>query len=97
MNMLDIEKKSRTPASPGELLPSEILEIFGPPALVGSESAEKFYSLMRKFVIEFDPRTITEWFLVWDLTNNAWETIRYRRMKASLVRLESPKVTRKIV
>ncbi len=73
-----------------KLVPPEIVEILGAPALVGCESAEVFYRMMSRFVVEFSPQTVTEWLLVWDLVNVNWEIARYRRMKASFIRAESP-------
>ena len=97
MNKAIVEKPNRIPAQLSELLPPEILELLGPPALVGSKSPELFYAMMGRFVVEFDPGTITEWLLVSDLVNVNWEIARYRRLKATYVRLEMPDVANRLM
>ena len=46
MNKHTVEKSADNPAQPSELLPPDILELLGPPALVGSESPDLFYAMI---------------------------------------------------
>jgi hypothetical protein len=47
-------------AKPSMLSLSYILDLFGPPALVGSENRARFCEVLAGYVIEFEPRTMTE-------------------------------------
>ena len=97
MNKHTVEKPPDNQARPGELLPPDIIQLLGPPALVGSELPKRFYALMSRFVVQFDPGEINEWFVLWDLVNVYWEIARYRRVKAAFVRLELPNVASQLL
>jgi hypothetical protein len=55
MNKFSSEKISNIIAKPSVLSPSNILDLFGPPALVGSENPERFCGMLNGFVLEHEP------------------------------------------
>jgi len=69
------------------VIPNDILELLGPPPLIGTEDPSHYRALLTRFAVEFEPKTITEWFLVFDLVNVNWEILRYRRVRTTLIRL----------
>ena len=74
------------------VIPAGIVELLGPPPLIGSETPSRFRRFMTLFVVEFDPKSISEWMLVVDIVNVSWEIQRYRRARTTLITLSCPKV-----
>ena len=79
------------------VIPADILELLGPPALTLDESPSRYRDVMAQFAVEFDPNSITEWLLVNDLVNINWEILRYRRVITTLVRLACPPAATRLV
>ena len=74
------------------VVPEFILELLGPPPLLASESPIRFQRFLTQFVVDLDPKSITEWMLLGDVVNVSWEIQRYRRAKTTLLKLSCPKV-----
>ena len=98
-NLMETSKpeNDRNLSELSELIPLGVREILGRPALVGSDSEDAFYQMMAMFVAELDPQTITEWTLIFDLTNINWELRRYRRMKATFIQFEIPNTLNRLL
>jgi hypothetical protein len=59
------------------LIPTEIVEIFGNPPVLGVENRQAYDQLLAHLVLEWKPRNITEWLFVRDLADISWEIFRH--------------------
>jgi hypothetical protein len=76
----------------GPKLPVMLDRIFGPPPLVGNEDPQLYGELFSLVADEYDPKTISDWLLIKDMTDLHWERLRERRLKAEVISiyLEEP-------
>ncbi|WP_149760843.1 hypothetical protein [Neomesorhizobium albiziae] len=89
---MDSHSRDLTP-----VIPDDIQELLSPPPLIATEDPSRYRDFMVRFALEFDPQSISEWFLVNDLVNVHWEISRYRRAKATLIRLACPALASKLI
>jgi hypothetical protein len=63
---------------------AEIVDIFGPPPVLSTESREAYDALMTQLALEWKPRSITELMYVRDIADISWEIFRHRRAIANV-------------
>lgn len=66
------------------LIPADIAEIFGDPPVLMTESGEAYEKLVTQLVLEWKPRSITEWTFARDIADISWEILRHRRAIAGV-------------
>jgi len=92
-------ERSGPPASSAEspAIPAEIKGLFAQPPLINGEDPEAYERLLARLAAEIDPRATAEWFWVKDLADNIWETLRLRRIAASLMTIGMRRMARKLL
>jgi hypothetical protein len=74
-------------------IPDEILRLLGRPPVLPTESVPKFLEIFESFTSAIPPRTVLDYYLIFDITVLTFEVIRYRRMKVAILKnLERPVV-----
>jgi hypothetical protein len=65
---------------------NELSQIFGDPALVGSEKLEDYERLLASIASAIKPTDIIGWLLTKDITDWSWEIRRERTIKAEIIK-----------
>jgi len=73
------------------------LTIFGPPALLTGEDATDYNDLLARVSGTLKPSDIFEEIWVREITDLIWETLRWRRHQAGLIKAAVPNVLEKIL
>jgi len=73
------------------------LTMFGPPALLTGEDATAYNDLLARVSGTLKPSDIFEEIWVRDITDLIWETLRWRRHQAGLIKAAVPNVLEKIL
>ncbi len=60
---------------------AELKKLFGPPAVLSTESADTYYAIMARFVECFKPEDFMMQMFMKDLTDTTWDAMRYTRHK----------------
>jgi hypothetical protein len=64
---------------------AKIIELFGPPPILGTESLGVYEKILAGLGEDFAPRSTAEMMLVRDFADVSWEIFRYRRYKVLLL------------
>jgi hypothetical protein len=67
------------------LVPVEIRNMLGEPPLLATEDPNQYDALLTELAREVRPSAFIEWLWAKDIADLTWDTIRYRRIKASYV------------
>ena len=70
----------------GTVIPADIQALFGKPPLLYNEDGALYQQLLSKIALVIEPRNAIEWFWVKDITDLQWEILRYRRIKALIIK-----------
>jgi hypothetical protein len=68
-----------------ELIPEEILQIFGPPPLLSTEDPALYHKTLNLAASELQPSDFIGWLLVKNLIDQFFEIARYRRLLAAYI------------
>ena len=68
-----------------ETLPSDIMELLGPPPLLATEDATLYYRILASFAESIRPEDLITWMLIKDLADHRVEIARYRQIKVGLI------------
>jgi hypothetical protein len=66
-------------------IPLEIMELFGAPPVLSTESRAQYDALLSRIAATVDPKDTIEWLWVKDITDLTWEVLRLRRLKTTIV------------
>jgi len=69
----------------GPMIPPEISDALGEPALLRGENPKEFAKLLEMVAATVRPRDAFEWFYVYDIATARWEIKRLNRFEAQLV------------
>lgn len=80
-----------------EVIPGDILSLFGAPPLVGGENRGLYERLRCQVALAVEPQNVIEWLYIKDVVDLDWEIRRYRHMQSvvlnsRVVQLIDPKV-----
>jgi hypothetical protein len=75
----------RTSLASLESLPSDIMELLGPPPLLATEDASLYFRIVASFAESIRPEDLITWMLIKDLADHRVEIARYRRIKVGLI------------
>jgi hypothetical protein len=71
---------------PAPVIPMEIQRILGKPPLFAGESENDFNNLLSRMAVDLRPKDVIEWIWIHNLTVLAWEVLRLRKLRASMLR-----------
>jgi hypothetical protein len=66
-------------------IPADIQELWGEPPILTSEDPKLYVKLAIQIASTVGPEDVIEWFLVKDILDLTWETLRLRRIKVGMV------------
>jgi hypothetical protein len=74
------------PIAPLDIIPSDVLELLGPPPVLPTEDAKLYYAILAHFARSIRPKEdLITWMLIKDLADHRLEIARYRRFKTDLI------------
>src|SRR5258705_11504897 len=74
-------------------IPGVILRLLGRAPILPTESVEEFLDIFESFDSTFSPRSVLDFYLVFDITVLTFEVVRYRRLRIEIFKnLERPVV-----
>jgi hypothetical protein len=68
-----------------DIIPGEVLEIFGDEPILSTEDSTRYHAMIAAFAQHVDPGDFITWCYIKDLADYRTEIWRYRRMKAQTV------------
>ena len=77
--------KFDTPTKIAKSVPSEIIDILGPPPLLSTEESKVYYAMLGYLANDIPPDDMITWLLLKDLVDHRIEMARYRRLKGALL------------
>jgi hypothetical protein len=72
-------------------------ELFGKAPLFAGESESDFTNLLARIAVDLQPTDIIEWIWIYDITVLVGETLRWRRLRASMLREAQQKELQKAI
>jgi hypothetical protein len=69
-------------------VPASIRWLFENRPLLAHEDVSAYHSLLSQAIDEFRPGGLVDWLLLKDIVDDAWEALRWRRLKAPLLDIE---------
>src|SRR5688572_12109602 len=77
--------KPKARVAPLDTIPSDVLQLLGPPPLLPTENADLYFAILAQFARSIRPDVdLITWMLIKDLADNRVEIARYRYIKATL-------------
>jgi hypothetical protein len=88
---LHSKANSKTGTKTSALAMVQPLALFGSPALLAGEDAAAYHQLVSRFRAAINPVDIIDEMLIADVVGLEWEVLRWRRLKAELMRMRELK------
>ena len=88
---------SASPAIAAPIVPPEIQQLFGSPALLATEDRKLYDRLLEATALKEKPKDAVEWLFIKEIVDCSWDVLRAHRFKNAIVKLQRKRAIKGVI